>query len=99
MVSSVEAVGLLAGLLISAGFVPQIIRVWKLKDATEISLMFNVLNLSGTVLWLAYGVLQNLLSVMVWNAVNTALVGGLLAVKLRYGMGPSPVRARPSSER
>jgi MtN3 and saliva related transmembrane protein len=88
MVSDVEALGLIAGLLIAAGFVPQIIRVWRLKDAQEISLMFNLLNLSGTVLWLGYGLLQNLLSVIVWNGVNTALVSGLLLVKLKYGMEP-----------
>lgn len=90
MVSSVEALGLVAGLLISAGFVPQIVRVWKLKDAKEISLTFNVLNLSGTVLWLAYGLIQGLLSVELWNGVNTVLVSGLLVVKLRYGMGRIP---------
>jgi uncharacterized protein with PQ loop repeat len=52
MVSEAEAIGLVAGLLIATGFVPQIIRIWRLRDAQEISLMFNLLNLVGTVLWL-----------------------------------------------
>jgi MtN3 and saliva related transmembrane protein len=91
LVAAVEGLGLIAGLLISAGFVPQIIRVWKLKDAQEISLTFNLLNLSGTVLWLGYGLLQGLLAVEVWNGVNTVLVAGLLAVKLKYGMGRDAV--------
>ncbi|MDG6900696.1 MAG: hypothetical protein JRM80_01855 [Nitrososphaerota archaeon] len=90
MVSAYEALGLVAGLLIAAGFVPQIVKVWRLRDAQEISLTFNLLNLSGTVLWLGYGLLQNLLSVVVWNAVDTALVSGLLVVKLKYGMKQGP---------
>ena len=88
MVSEAEAIGLIAGFLIAAGFVPQIIRVWRLRDAQEISLMFNLLNLSGTVLWLGYGLLLSLLSVIVWNGVNTVLVSTLLVVKLKYGMKP-----------
>jgi MtN3 and saliva related transmembrane protein len=88
MVSEAEAVGLIAGFLIAAGFVPQIIRVWKLRDAQEISLAFNLLNLSGTVLWLGYGLLLGLLSVIVWNGVNAVLASTLLAVKLKYGMKP-----------
>jgi MtN3 and saliva related transmembrane protein len=96
MVSAVEALGLIAGFLIAAGFVPQIIRVWRLKDAKQISLTFNLLNLSGTVLWLGYGLLQNLLSVIVWNGVNTALVSGLLLVKLKYGMETRTIPAHSS---
>ena len=96
MVSGAEAIGLVAGFFIAASFVPQIIRVWRLRDAQQISLAFNLLNLGGTVLWLAYGFVQGLLSLEVWNGVNTILVGGLLAVKLRYGMGRAgPVKPEP----
>jgi MtN3 and saliva related transmembrane protein len=98
MVSDAEAIGLIAGFLIAAGFIPQIIRVWKLRDAQEISLSFNLLNLSGTVLWLIYGLLQGLLSVIVWNGADTILVATLLAVKLKYGMRPKKLPLPPSSQ-
>ena len=99
MVSGAEAIGLVAGFFIAASFVPQIIRVWRLRDAQQISLAFNLLNLSGTVLWLAYGFVQGLLSLEVWNGVNTVLVGGLLVVKLRYGMGRTgPVKLESSGQ-
>jgi MtN3 and saliva related transmembrane protein len=97
MVSAFEALGLVAGFLIAVGFVPQIVRVWKLRDAQEISLAFNLLNLSGTVLWLGYGLLLNLLAVVIWNGVNTILLVALLAVKLKYGMGHGPIRLQTSS--
>jgi MtN3 and saliva related transmembrane protein len=85
-VSDVELIGLLAGLLVAAGLVPQILRVLKLRDAQEISLLFNLLTLVGTVLWLGYGITLGLTSVIIWNATNTVLLTILLMVKVKYGM-------------
>jgi MtN3 and saliva related transmembrane protein len=86
MVSLVEAIGLVAGLLVSLGLVPQILRVMKLRDARQISLPFNLLSLGGTALWLLYGVSLGLLSVIFWNGTNCVLYVILLSVKLRFGM-------------
>ena len=86
MISLTEAIGLVAGFLISIGLVPQILRVVRLKDARQISLPFNLLSLGGTSLWLVYGVSLGLLSVMFWNGVNCILYLVLLFVKMRYGM-------------
>ena len=88
--SPVELLGLAAGFLVALGLVPQILRVWRLRDAQEISLTFNLLSLAGTGLWLAYGVLLGLPSVMLWNGTNVVLLVMLLAVKLKYGMGKNP---------
>jgi MtN3 and saliva related transmembrane protein len=87
MVAFTEALGLVAGLLVSLGLVPQIVRVLKLRDARQISLPFNLLSLGGTVLWLAYGILLGLLAVTFWNGINCILYIILLSVKLKYGMG------------
>ncbi len=92
MISFTEALGLVAGFLISVGLVPQISRVLKLRDATQISLPFNLLSLGGTILWLAYGISLGLLAVTFWNGINCILYVILLSVKLKYGMlhgGPS----------
>jgi MtN3 and saliva related transmembrane protein len=86
MVSVTDALGLIAGLLISMGLVPQIQRVLKLKDAGQISLPFTLLSLGGTALWLTYGILLGLLAVTFWNGVNCILYLILLSVKLKYGM-------------
>ena len=84
--SDVEIIGLAAGLLVAAGLVPQILRVLRLRDAQEISLLFNLLTLAGTLLWLWYGVSLGLTSVIVWNGTNTVLLLILLAVKVKFGM-------------
>jgi len=86
--SDVEILGLVAGVLVALGFIPQVIRVWKLKSAREISLPFNLLFLAGTTFWLAYGILLGLVPVILWNGTNNILLLMLLVAKLKYGMGP-----------
>lgn len=86
MISFTESIGLVAGFLVALGLIPQILRVWRMKDAQEISLTFNLLSLGGTILWLSYGLILRLLAVMVWNAANLVLLILLLTVKMKYGM-------------
>jgi MtN3 and saliva related transmembrane protein len=88
MISFPETLGLAAGLFVSLGLVPQILRVLKLKDARQISLPFNLLSLGGTALWLTYGILLGLLAVTFWNGINCVLYAVLLLVKL-YGIRPA----------
>lgn len=92
-----EIIGLLAGLLVALGLVPQILRIWKLRDAQEISLGFNLLYLVGTLLWLFYGLSLDLLSVVFWNGANAVLLVLLLIMKLKYGMVRTVPGARGST--
>jgi len=85
--SDIEILGLVAGFLVALGFVPQVVRVWKLKSAREISLPFNLLFLIGTTIWLVYGIILRLTPVIMWNATNGVLLLMLLVAKLKYGMG------------
>ena len=80
-----EWLGFVAGALVTCSLIPQLIRVFKLKSAREISLLFNILLLIGMLCWLAYGVLLSLPPVIIWNAAGIALVATLLYAKLKYG--------------
>jgi len=84
-VISKELLGIIAGALINAGFIPQLWRLFKFKSAREISLPFTLLFLAGLVCWLAYGILLNLLPVILWNAIATAMMCAMLYAKLKYG--------------
>jgi MtN3 and saliva related transmembrane protein len=83
--SLIEALGLLAGFLVTCSMIPQIIRVFKLRSAREISLLFTGALLLGLIAWLVYGLYLGLLPVIVWNAIGAALAATLLYAKLRYG--------------
>jgi len=84
--SETEILGLLAGAFVALGFVPQVLRVWRLRSAREISLPFNLLFLAGTIFWILYGVLLRLASVIAWNSINAGFLLLLLAAKMKYGM-------------
>jgi len=77
--------GIVAGLLTTTSFIPQVIRVYKLKSAREISLFFNIIFLVGIFVWLAYGIYMELFSVTLWNSISAVLISILLAAKLKYG--------------
>ena len=80
-----EALGLVAGAAITAGFVPQVWRLYRLKSAREISLPFTLLLAVGVSCWLAYGLVLGLLSVILWNAITLVLACAMLLAKLKYG--------------
>jgi len=81
-----EILGWVAGAIVTTSLIPQIIRVFKLKSAREISLVFTTLMFTGILLWLGYGIALGYLPVIVWNAIGTVLTAMLLAAKLKYGM-------------
>lgn len=80
-----ELLGFIAGALMTAGFVPQVWRLYKLKSAREISIPFSALFLIGAALWLTYGVLLRLPPVILWNSLLLVLGGAMLYAKLKYG--------------
>jgi MtN3 and saliva related transmembrane protein len=81
----VEWLGLIAGAIMTIGFLPQVIRVFKLKSAYEISLPFTISFLIGIGCWLAYGIFLRLTPIILWNSITIVLGIVLLYAKLKYG--------------
>ena len=78
-------VGFIGGAAMTLGLIPQVIRVYKLRSAREISLPFTVLLLFGLGCWIAYGIALSLFPVIFWNSLALALMTSLLLAKLKYG--------------
>jgi MtN3 and saliva related transmembrane protein len=79
-----ETVGLIAGAFVTLSLVPQVIRVFKLKSARGISLTFSVALLIGLFFWIAYGIMNGSISVILWNCVGAIISMTLLFAKLKY---------------
>jgi len=77
--------GLIAGAITTGSLVPQVIRVFRLKAAHEISLFFTLMFIVGDATWLAYGVIFKLPPVIFWNILAILLAGLLLYGKIKYG--------------
>ena len=82
---SAEWLGLIAGAITTISFLPQVIRIFKLKSAHEISLTFTILFLIGISCWLAYGFYLRLTPIILWNAISGILALTLIYAKLKYG--------------
>ena len=80
-----EILGLVGGALVTFSTIPQVIRVFKLRSAREISLLFTMLLWLGMVFSLAYGIYLDLLPVILWNAISLMLVALLIYAKLMFG--------------
>ena len=80
-----QSLGLIAGALVTCSMVPQLVRVFQLKSAREISKLFTILLLLGLICWLAYGIYLKLTPVILWNAIGAVLAALLLYAKLKYG--------------
>ena len=49
-------IGILAGILILSGWVPQILKGYRTKKLTDVSSYLMILIFAGAVLWLVYGI-------------------------------------------
>ncbi len=87
---SITVIGLVAGTLTTGAFVPQVIRVWRLKRAEEISFTtFLVLSI-GSIFWLTYGLFLASWPIILANGVTFVLVVTILALKVMWNRTPSP---------
>jgi MtN3 and saliva related transmembrane protein len=77
--------GFVAGAIMTVGYLPQVLRVYQLKSAREISLPFTILFIIGLVFWLSYGIASRLLPIILWNSITLVLGVALLFAKLKYG--------------
>ena len=79
-----SALGLLAGGLTTASFVPQVTKIWKSKSAEDVSLVMFVAFCVGVGLWLTYGVLKKDWAILLTNGVTLVLGLAILVMKLKY---------------
>ncbi len=93
-----ELLGLIGGALTTLGFIPQVVRVLRLRSAREISLPFTWSFLIGIACWFAYGIYVALVPVIMWNGISLVLAGLLLYAKLRYGAPKSATVQKKDAE-
>ena len=100
----INLAGYCAAILTTVSFVPQLLRVWRLRSARDISLtMFLAFSL-GVFLWLIYGISLHSIPIILANGVTLALSLAILILKIRFDhhhenqIRPAR-RAKPSHQR
>ena len=82
-----NAVGVGAALCSMTSFAPQILKIWREKDASSVSFRMYLVTVTGFSLWIAYGILIGSWPVAVSNVVCLVMSGAILVLKLRFS-GP-----------
>lgn len=84
-----DLVGILAGTLTTVSFVPQVIKIWRSRSASDISFgMFTLFSL-GVLLWLLYGAAIHSLPIVFSNGITLTLSLSIIAMKLRFDRSPA----------
>lgn len=78
---TVQLVGLFAGLLTTAAWVPQLARTWQSGSADDLSWPYLLVFASGVSSWVLYAVLSRDLPVFVANVVSILLILSLVELK------------------
>ena len=82
--AAVEKLGFTAAFCTTAAFVPQLVRVIRLRSARDISLPTFLMFSVGVFLWLLYGLYIGSQTVIASNSVTLVLSLSILVLKLRY---------------
>jgi MtN3 and saliva related transmembrane protein len=81
----VDNIGFVAAFCTTVAFIPQLVRVLKLRSAREISLETFLLFSVGVFLWLLYGIYSGSKPVIASNSATLGLSLSILYLKMRYG--------------
>lgn len=84
MPNLIDAIGLVAGFLTTAAFIPQLLKIYRSKSGRDISGRMFALFSIGIVLWLIYGILLESLPLILTNVVTLALSLTIIGLKIRY---------------
>jgi MtN3 and saliva related transmembrane protein len=76
-----EAVGFVAGALTAFAFLPQVLKTWRTRSCTDLSVMMLGAQSAGVLLWIIYGVAIRSIPVIVSNAVTLTMCVALLGFK------------------
>jgi MtN3 and saliva related transmembrane protein len=81
----INAIGVLAALCSMTSFLPQVVKIWRERDASSVSLRMYLVTVSGFGLWTVYGLLLKSWPLIGSNLISLILAATILVLKLRFG--------------
>jgi len=78
-------IGLGAAACTTISFLPQAIKSWKTKSMKDVSLPMYILLVTGSVLWLSYGIMLKDTPLILANGVGLSFISLTFFMKIRYG--------------
>ena len=75
--------GLIAGILTTISFLPQVIKTFKTRKTDDISLLMYIILCVGTFLWLSYGFLKKDIPLILANLITFIFAFSILILKIK----------------
>jgi MtN3 and saliva related transmembrane protein len=79
-----DIVGMLAAIITTASFLPQVYKTWKTKDTKALSLTTYIAFFIGVMLWTVYGFYLNSIPMIAANIITGISILILIRLKLKY---------------
>ena len=73
MIDKIELIGLLAAILTTIAFIPQVFKVIKTRSSEGLSLTTYLIFITGVSLWLIYGICKMSFSMILGNGITVLL--------------------------
>ena len=80
----ITTLGLIAGVLTTIAYLPQLIKTWQSKSAEDLSWSMLIVLCAGIILWLVYGAYVHDIPIIAANIVTFVFAGMILVLKIKY---------------
>ena len=81
----IDIMGYIAGALVVASLLPQVIKSWKTKSTKDISILRYIIYVTGLVLWVGYATIIKNGPVALMNSIGLILAISILYLKIKHG--------------
>jgi len=81
---SIEIIGLIAAVLTTSSFIPQVIKTKRTRSVENLSFTMYLVMFTGVVLWFIYGIYINSSAVILANGITAGLILMLLNYKIKF---------------
>ncbi len=84
LLDNIEILGLIAAVLTTSAFLPQVYKTWKTKDVSALSMPMLLLFFVGIILWFIYGFYIKSVSLIIANGITIISYAFLIFFKVKY---------------
>ena len=84
-----QIIGVTAGVLTAASMLPQVIKMFKEKEASQVSIAMILVLIAGISLWIWYGLLKEDMPIVVTNSFSLAVNIVMIILRIKYRNNPS----------
>lgn len=84
MIDYITLIGLTAGTLSIVAYIPQVWKTYTTKHSKDLSMKWLLLTFISQLLWFTFGMLTNVLPVILTSSLTCVMTSSLIVMKRKY---------------